>query len=68
MATTPVFLPGKSNGQRSLAGYSPWGRKESDTTDATEHSTNQQHHHHHLAFYIVIMNGIFKLQFRFGYN
>ena len=28
---TPVFLPGKSNGQRSLAGYSPWGYKESDT-------------------------------------
>ena len=30
---TPVFLPGKSHGQRSLAGYSPWGRKELDTTD-----------------------------------
>ena len=29
---TPVFLPGESRGQRSLAGYSPWGRKESDTT------------------------------------
>ena len=29
MATTPVFLPGKSHGQRSLAGYSPWGHKES---------------------------------------
>ena len=29
---TPVFLPGKSNGRRRLAGYSPWGRKESDTT------------------------------------
>ena len=29
---TPVFLPGKFDGQRSLAGYSPWGRKESDTT------------------------------------
>ena len=29
---TPVFLPGKSQGQRSLAGYSPWGHKESDTT------------------------------------
>jgi len=29
---TPVFLPGKSHGQRSLAGYSPWGHKESDTT------------------------------------
>ena len=29
---TPLFLPGKSHGQRSLAGYSLWGRKESDTT------------------------------------
>ena len=32
---TPVFLPGKSHGQRSLGGYSPWGRKESDTTEHT---------------------------------
>ena len=24
---TPVFLPGESHGQRSLAGYSPWGHK-----------------------------------------
>ena len=31
--TSPVFLPGKSHGQRSLAGYSPWGSKESDTTE-----------------------------------
>ena len=31
----PVFLPGESHGQRSLGGYSPWGRKESDTTEAT---------------------------------
>ena len=30
---TPVFLPGESHGQRSLAGYSPWGRKESDATE-----------------------------------
>ena len=29
---TPVLLPGKSHGQRSLVGYSPWGRKESDMT------------------------------------
>ena len=29
---TPVFLPGKFHGQRSLAGYSPWGRKQLDTT------------------------------------
>ena len=30
---TPVFLPGKSQARRSLVGYSPWGRKESDTID-----------------------------------
>ena len=30
---TPVFLPGKSHGQRSLAGDCPWGRKESDTNE-----------------------------------
>ena len=29
----PVFLPGESHGQRSLAGCSPWGHKESDTTE-----------------------------------
>ena len=30
---TPVLLPGKSHGQRRLVGYSPWGCKESDTTE-----------------------------------
>ena len=30
---TPVLLPGKSHGRRSLVGYSPWGRKEVDTTE-----------------------------------
>jgi len=30
---TPVLLPGKSHGQRSLEGCSPWGREESDTTE-----------------------------------
>ena len=30
---TPVLLPGKSHGQRSLVGCSPWGRVESDTTE-----------------------------------
>ena len=30
---TPVFLPEKSHGQRSLPGYSPWGHKELDTTE-----------------------------------
>ena len=33
--TTPVFLPGESHGQRSLAGYSPWGHRESDATERT---------------------------------
>ena len=29
----PVFLPRKFHGQRNLVGYSPWGHKESDTTE-----------------------------------
>ena len=32
--STPVFLPGESHGQRSQAGYSPWGAKELDMTAA----------------------------------
>ena len=32
MATPPLFLPGQVHGQGSLAGYSPWGHKESDMT------------------------------------
>ena len=32
---SPVFLPGESHGQRSLAGFSPWGCKELDMTEAT---------------------------------
>ena len=30
---TPVLLPGKSHGQRSLIGYHPWGHEESDITE-----------------------------------
>ena len=37
MATHSVFLPGEFHGQRSLAGYSPWGCKESDTTEPLIH-------------------------------
>ena len=36
---TPVFLPGESHGQRRLAGDSPWGRKESDTTEHARRHT-----------------------------
>ena len=33
MVLAPLFLPGKSHGQRSLMGYSPWGHKEVDMTE-----------------------------------
>ena len=39
---TQVFLPGEPHGQRSLVGYGPWGHKESNTTEATEHVTARQ--------------------------
>ena len=29
---TPILLPGKFHGRKSLVGYSPWGLEESDTT------------------------------------
>ena len=35
--STPVFLPGESHGQRSLAGYCPQGCEQSDKTEAPEH-------------------------------
>ena len=38
---TPVLLPGKSHGWRSLVGCSPWGRKQSDTTEGL---------HFHISF------------------
>ena len=37
---TPVFLPGRSHGQRSLVGCSPGGRKESDTTEHEQEYTS----------------------------
>ena len=41
---TPVFLPGESHGQRSLVGYSPWGRKGSDMTETTWHTHTLTEH------------------------
>ena len=46
---TPVLLPGKSHGWKSVVGYSPWGHKESDTTERL---------HFHFLF---IWNSIFKI-------
>ena len=40
---SPLVLPGESHEQRSQAGYSPWGCKESDTTEVTEHAYMHWH-------------------------
>ena len=42
MATHSSILAWESHGQSSLAGYSPWGCKESDTTEPTGHSRHSQ--------------------------
>ena len=39
---TPVFLPGESHEQKSLAGYSPWSRKELDITEQIEVMLNRR--------------------------
>ena len=45
---TPVFWPGKSHGQRSLVGFSPWCRKEFDMTEhARAHTHTHTHTQHH---------------------
>ena len=38
MECTPVFLLGKSHGQRSLVGYNPWDHKDLNIAEATEHT------------------------------
>ena len=42
---TPVFLPGESHGQRSLAGHSPWGRSDSGETERglSRHAVSSHH-------------------------
>ena len=47
--STPVFLPGEFHGQRSLAGYSPCGRKESDTTERLTQTHTHTHTENHLS-------------------
>ena len=55
MQPTPVFLPGISLEQRSLVGYSPWGHKESDTAEHTQHNI----FHMWCLSYLEIRNLIF---------
>ena len=40
--STPVFLPGKFHGQRSLTGYSPWGHKEADMSEPLSTHTGEK--------------------------
>ena len=47
---TPVFLPGESHGQRSLAGYSPWGCTELDTTE----QLNRHHQRCHTLIFFCL--------------
>ena len=49
---TPVLLPGKFHGLRSLVGYSPWGRKESDMPERL-----------HFHFYQVTAEFILAIKF-----
>ena len=42
-----VFLPGKPHGQRRLVGYSPWGRKELDTTESVHPCAQHTHTYTH---------------------
>ena len=46
MQSTPVFLPEESYGQRSLAGYSSWGHKESQTIAQLTLSLPRFHNRH----------------------
>ena len=52
-----VFLPGESHGRRSLVGYSPWGRKASDTTE-------RLHSHVYIILYshVLIVPGNLSFQ------
>ena len=53
MAPTPVFLSGESHGQRNLVAYSPWGRKELDTTERLTYTHTHTHTHTHTQPLIV---------------
>ena len=53
---TPVFLPGKSHGQRSLVCYSLWGHKESDTTEWLSRSVVVRLGFWHLRVNLVLVS------------
>ena len=52
----PVFWPGKAHRQRSLVRYSPWGHKDSDTTDWLNTNDTDKGHHHNLCYVFYWQN------------
>ena len=59
---TPIFLPGKFHGQKSLANCSPWGLKKLDTTELLTHTHTHTHMYTHtgsLYLGIVILLNLF---------
>ena len=65
---TPIFLPRISHGQRSLAGYSPWGRKESDTTEQLTLSLSKIDTDSHQFFWDVNMHHLLRKAFPLVYR
>ena len=49
---TPVLLPGKFHGMKSLVGYNPWDCKESDTTERLQFSFQFQNHNYFSHHYV----------------
>ena len=59
---TPVFLPGESHGQRSLAGHSPRGHRGSDMSEVTEHTHRVSYTQNTDLLGAVSVNPIIKTQ------
>ena len=64
---TPVFLPGELRGQRSLAGYNPWGCKELDTTEWLSYTNTHTRVHHliHTKFFAFLFCLLVRLLLSF---
>ena len=58
---TPVLLPGKFHGWKSLVGCSPWDRRESDTTEHLQYSTVYMYHHFSVHSSIDVHLGCFHV-------
>ena len=59
---TPLFLPGECYGQRSLVGYTPWGRKGLDTTERVCTHTHPMTWLHQKAFFHIVSRWMQYLQ------